>query len=187
MFKEKKSNFEELWSPARQQLWPWSRSKVKVTAWCQLQGLVTRIMHAKYQCSIINTSEDMSKVKVFVTDGQTDRRTEWYLMSTAFAKGGGIKCLTRKVEDKNVLLTLLCAFFCGFCSSAFFFTPLFCPCLDGITLAPSGNMDLTLDLDTWAAGFEDNPNLAIPWPFFKKHRFGVFSDLSSSSSLWRRN
>ena len=27
-------------------------------------------MHAKYQCSIINTSEDMSQVKVFVTDGQ---------------------------------------------------------------------------------------------------------------------
>ena len=39
--------------------------KVKVTAWCQLKGLVTRIMHAKYQCSIINTSEDMSQVKVF--------------------------------------------------------------------------------------------------------------------------
>ena len=31
------------------------------------------IMQAKYQCSIINTSEDMSQVKVFVTDGQTDR------------------------------------------------------------------------------------------------------------------
>ena len=34
------------------------------------------IMHAKYQCSIINTSEDMSQVKVFVTDGQTDRRVD---------------------------------------------------------------------------------------------------------------
>ena len=33
-------------------------------------------MHAKYQYSIINTSEDMSQVKVFVTDGQTGRRTE---------------------------------------------------------------------------------------------------------------
>ena len=36
------------------------------------------IMHTKYQCSIINNSEDMSHVKVFVTDrgtdGQTDRR-----------------------------------------------------------------------------------------------------------------
>ena len=52
------SKFRELWCPARQQLWPWSRSKVKVTAWCQLKGLVTRIMHAKYQCSIINTLED---------------------------------------------------------------------------------------------------------------------------------
>ena len=32
-----------------------SKVKVKVTAWCQLKGLVTRIMHAKYQCSTINT------------------------------------------------------------------------------------------------------------------------------------
>ena len=31
-------------------------------------------MHAKYQCSIINTSEDMSQVKVFVTNRRTDRR-----------------------------------------------------------------------------------------------------------------
>ena len=34
-----------------------------VTAWCILKGFVTRIMHAKYQCSIINTPEDMSQVK----------------------------------------------------------------------------------------------------------------------------
>ena len=32
------------------------------------------IMHAKFQCSIINTSEDMGQVKVFVTDGRKD---EW--------------------------------------------------------------------------------------------------------------
>ena len=50
--------------------------KVKVTDWCQLKGLVTRTMHAKYQCSIFNTSEDMSQVKVFVTDRRTDGRTE---------------------------------------------------------------------------------------------------------------
>ena len=48
----------------------------KVTAWCQWKGLVTRIMHAKFQCSIINTSEDISKVKVFVTDGQTEGGTD---------------------------------------------------------------------------------------------------------------
>ena len=30
----------------------------------------------KYQCSIINTSEDMSQVKVFVTDRQTDGLTD---------------------------------------------------------------------------------------------------------------
>ena len=34
--------------------------------WCQFKELLTRIMHAKYQCSIINTSENMSQVKVFV-------------------------------------------------------------------------------------------------------------------------
>ena len=47
----------------RQQLWPWSRSQVKVTTWCQLKGLVTRIMLVKYQCSIFNTSEDMRPKK----------------------------------------------------------------------------------------------------------------------------
>ena len=49
------------------------------------------IMHAKYQYSIINTPEDMSQVKVFVT-GQTEGQTEeWVLMSPAFAKRGGQK------------------------------------------------------------------------------------------------
>ena len=43
-------------------------------ALCKLKGIVTRIMHAKYQCSIINTSEDVSRVKVFVTNGRTDRQ-----------------------------------------------------------------------------------------------------------------
>ena len=33
-------------------------------------------MLAKYQCSIINTSEDISKVKVFVTDGRTEGQTD---------------------------------------------------------------------------------------------------------------
>ena len=86
--KAKNSTIQQ-WSLARQQLWPWSRSKVKVTAWCQLKGIVTRIRHAKYQCSIINTSEDMSKVKVFVTDGQTDRqKDEWVFMSPLSRKAG---------------------------------------------------------------------------------------------------
>ena len=39
--------------PVLQQIWPWSSSKVKVPAWCQLKALVTRIVHAKYQCFII--------------------------------------------------------------------------------------------------------------------------------------
>ena len=44
-------------------------------AWCQVKGLAAGTMHVKYQCSIINTSEDMIQVKVFVTDGRTDRWT----------------------------------------------------------------------------------------------------------------
>ena len=59
------------------------------------------IMHAKYQCSIINTSEDMSQVKVFVTDRQTEGRTEgrtdeWDLMSPRFRESGGQKARTRR-------------------------------------------------------------------------------------------
>ena len=81
MTKSKKtstSKFIELWSPARQQIWPWSRSKVtvKVTAWYHRKGLVTKNTHAKYQRSTSNSAKVMAKVKVFVTDGQTDRRTD---------------------------------------------------------------------------------------------------------------
>ena len=45
-----------------------------VIAWYELKGLVTRTMLAKYQCSIINTSEseDMSQVKVFMTERWTE-------------------------------------------------------------------------------------------------------------------
>ena len=43
------------------------------------------IMHAKYQCSVINTSEDMSQVKVFATDRRMD---EWDLMSPRFRESG---------------------------------------------------------------------------------------------------
>ena len=46
-FPNKTSKFGELWSPAQQQLWPWSRSKVKVRTWCHLKGLVTRINFCK--------------------------------------------------------------------------------------------------------------------------------------------
>ena len=48
-------------------------------------------MHAKYQCAIIKTSEDMSQVKVFVTDGQTDRGTNGRLMSPCFREKRGQK------------------------------------------------------------------------------------------------
>ena len=93
----KKSKFEEFLSPARQQIWPCSRLKVnvKVTVWYQYNGLVTIIMHAKYQCFITKTSEDMSQVKVFCDrrmDGDiavaVPTKDEWVLMCRTFAKGG---------------------------------------------------------------------------------------------------
>ena len=73
------SKFRELWSPARQQVWPWSRSKVtvKVMTWYHRKGLVTKNTHAKYQSSTCNSAKVMAKVKVFVTDRQTDGRTDW--------------------------------------------------------------------------------------------------------------
>ena len=77
-FTTQTSKFRVLWSPARQQIWPRSRSKVtvKVTTWYHRKGLVTRNTHAKYQSSILNSAKVMAKVKVFVTDGQTDRGTD---------------------------------------------------------------------------------------------------------------
>ena len=53
------------------------------------------IIRAKHQCYIFNTSEDMSEVKVFVTDRGTDRQTntrtdEWVLMPPPkFRKSAG--------------------------------------------------------------------------------------------------
>ena len=89
------SKSEELWSPTPQQIWPWNRSKVKVT--------LERACHNDHACHISMlyhfTSEDMSQVKVFVTYRRTDRRgyrtdrrtNEWVLMSPAFVKGGDKK------------------------------------------------------------------------------------------------
>ena len=103
------SKFGELWSPARQQLWHWSWSKVrvKVTTWCPLKEPVTRIMHAKYQYSIMNTSEDMSKVKDFVTDRQTDGQRDktdgWMSFNVpAFAKNRPQKLLKLSCQNQSV-------------------------------------------------------------------------------------
>ena len=52
-------------------------------------------VHAKYRCSIINNSEDMSQVIVFVTNGQTEgQMDEWVLMSPR--KAGTIKRVMQK-------------------------------------------------------------------------------------------
>ena len=56
-------------------------------------------MHAKYQCSIINTSEDMSQVKVFVTDGQTDGRTD---RGTDGRMRFNVPTLSQKAGDNKV-------------------------------------------------------------------------------------
>ena len=75
------SKFRELWSP---------HEAINLTLnWVKGQGhdmvpmerVVTRIMHAKYQSSIINnnTSENMSQVKVFVTDRRMDRWMSFYV------------------------------------------------------------------------------------------------------------
>ena len=58
------------------------------------KGLLQGPGMPKYQCSNFNTSEDMSQVKVFVTDRGTDKGTdgqtdEWDLMSPAFSKVRG--------------------------------------------------------------------------------------------------
>ena len=43
------------------------------------KGYITKMIPfffcSVYQCSIINTSEDVGEVKVFVTNGQRDRQT----------------------------------------------------------------------------------------------------------------
>ena len=75
-------------------------------------------MHAKYQCSIINTSEDMSQVKVFVTDGLTDRRTDRrtdgqmsfnvprFRERRAFVKGGGQKRFSPLLDYATVTINI---------------------------------------------------------------------------------
>ena len=70
---------KQIWrnmAPARKQIYPRSKSKVNVTAWYQYKWFVKSIMHAKYRCSNINTSEDTSRIKVFVTEGRKDRQTD---------------------------------------------------------------------------------------------------------------
>ena len=56
-----------------------SKVTVKVTRskfWYEWQGLIIRMVHAKYESSTFNGSKVMGKVKVFVTDRRTDGRTD---------------------------------------------------------------------------------------------------------------
>ena len=66
--------------------------------------LVTRMMHAKYQCSIINTPEDMSQVKVFVTDGRTDGQRDGQMrfnVPTLSQKPGTTRCPQIPIPGHN--------------------------------------------------------------------------------------
>ena len=64
-------------------------------------------MHAKDQCSIINTSVDMSQVKVFVTDGQTDRWTDRQRdRGTDRRMRFNVPTLSRKAEDNKSFLVM---------------------------------------------------------------------------------
>ena len=68
-------------------MWSGLNIKAKITAWCHLKGIVTRIMHAKCECFIINISEDMRQVKfLWHIDRWTDK---WVLMSPSFRKNAG--------------------------------------------------------------------------------------------------
>ena len=49
---------------------------IKVTTWYHQKGNVTMNTHAKYQSSTCNNAKVMAKVKVFVTEGLTDRQTD---------------------------------------------------------------------------------------------------------------
>ena len=56
---------------------PRSRSKGQ-SSWYPMKGLLTRITHMKNESHIPYSLKVMAKVKVFVTDGQTDRhKDEW--------------------------------------------------------------------------------------------------------------
>ena len=56
-----------------------------------------RTCHKDHACQIINTSENMNQVKVFVTDGQTDRRTDGQMKFN-------VPTLSRKAGDKKTAL-----------------------------------------------------------------------------------
>ena len=68
---------DELWSQSSNKFDLEVGQRSKVRAWCQWQELVTRIMHAKYQCSII----------IIYEPSFCDRRMDKLdLMSRVFAK-----------------------------------------------------------------------------------------------------
>ena len=58
-------------------------------------------MHTKYQCSIIDTSEDMSKVKVFVTDSGTDRQMSLKVPRSRERLGTIINTDGAKIIERN--------------------------------------------------------------------------------------
>ena len=47
--------------------------------WYEQKGHITRNVHVKYESPTSNGSKDKDKVKVFVTDRQTDRCTDKWM------------------------------------------------------------------------------------------------------------
>ena len=64
-----------------------SKVTVKVTTWYHLKGLFTKNTHAKYQSSTCNSAKVMAKVKVFLTDRQTDRRMRFNVPALSRKRG----------------------------------------------------------------------------------------------------
>ena len=88
----KMKNSENCGPPARQQIWPWSRSKVtvKVTTWYHRKGLVTKNTHIKYPVIV---QKLWPRLKfLWQTDRQTeaqrDGQTNEIWCPRAFAKAG---------------------------------------------------------------------------------------------------
>ena len=88
------SKFRELWSPARQQIWPWIRSKVtvKVTTWYHWKGLVTKTRMPSIKALSVKVQKLWPRLKFFVTDRQTDRRMRF-----------NVPTLSRKWETTSTL------------------------------------------------------------------------------------
>ena len=93
----------ELWSPARQQLWPWSRSRSRHGA--KWKGLSQGSCMPNFNALSLILQKIWARLKIlWWTDRWTDRQTEgwtdkWVLMSPRFRERRGT--ITRNEPDKT--------------------------------------------------------------------------------------